>query len=91
MNVNALAPDSRLLQSLVRTVEAVFPYTYVVKTSGYIYMLPGSPDSPPTDAWPRRLTPTGRPSDGKLPTDHHASTEMLTDAMIFGYTGNLTQ
>jgi len=106
MNVNALTPDSRLLQSLARTVRAVFPFTYVVKTGGsYNYMLLGSleplsasrlgaiaPDNPlrrVAAAWPRRLTPAVDQADGMLLTDDRAPTEMLTDAMIFGYARNL--
>ncbi|HUW64646.1 MAG TPA: fused MFS/spermidine synthase, partial [Spirochaetia bacterium] len=43
MNVNATTPASKLLQSMVKTVGAVFPYTYIAKSNGeYNYVLLGS-------------------------------------------------
>lgn len=43
LNVNATTKDSRLLQSISRTVAEVFPYTYSVKVGGsYNYMVIGS-------------------------------------------------
>jgi spermidine synthase len=43
MNVNAVAPDSKLLVAMGKTVHRAFPYSYVVKARGeYNYILIGS-------------------------------------------------
>ncbi|UOF92089.1 fused MFS/spermidine synthase [Fodinisporobacter ferrooxydans] len=43
LNVNAISPNSKLLVSMEKTVQSVFPYTYVIKARGqYNYILLGS-------------------------------------------------
>ncbi|MCR8643155.1 fused MFS/spermidine synthase [Paenibacillus sp. N1-5-1-14] len=34
LNINATTPDSKLLTSMIKTIDAVFPYTYMIKSSG---------------------------------------------------------
>jgi hypothetical protein len=91
MNVNALGPTSPLLLAIVRTLHAVFPYTYVARVPGeFNYLLAASrrPIAPTLDV-PALLRPLAgrvaaawRADDGaggQLLTDDRAPLEFLTD------------
>nr|WP_232242577.1 fused MFS/spermidine synthase [Paenibacillus sp. GSMTC-2017] len=60
MNINATNPDSLLLASLTKTVQHVFPYTYLTKVRGdYNYLLLGSTN--PLDLEQLKRIPSSSP------------------------------
>lgn len=91
MNVNALSRHSPLLLAIVRTLHAVFPFTYVARVPGaYNYLVAASdrPVLPTLDVPPllqslaRSVAAGWRPDDGSgglLLTDNRAPLEFLTD------------
>lgn len=98
LNINAISPSSRLLESFQRTLATVFPYTYILpvpNSLNYVLLAASQPLklaqaadkipselSPYFEAYRKNLKPASTET-GLILTDDKAPVEFLTDQMIW--------